>query len=85
MKQSSVKNHIGGEFVDCASKRIDVISPLDGSTLSTVPLSTSAEVDAAVQSASQAYPSWASKTVKERALQRLLTDGYEDCFGRCEM
>lgn len=67
MKHPRVKNYIDGEFADCDGDRLDVISPLDGSHLSSVPLSTSAHVDAAVRSAARAFPAWASSTIKERA------------------
>ncbi|MFT7642228.1 MAG: malonate-semialdehyde dehydrogenase (acetylating)/methylmalonate-semialdehyde dehydrogenase [Pirellulaceae bacterium] len=69
MRYPDVKNFIGGEFVDCDCdcERAEVTSPLDGSTLSSVPLSTSAEVNAAVESAALAFPAWSSKTIKERA------------------
>lgn len=71
MKYPDVNNFVGGEFVDGTvdgtAERIDVISPLDGSKLSSVPLSTSAQLDDAVRNAAQAFPAWSSKTIKERA------------------
>jgi malonate-semialdehyde dehydrogenase (acetylating)/methylmalonate-semialdehyde dehydrogenase len=67
MKNQSVKNYIGGQFVEYSGEHADVLSPLDGSVLSSVPLSSSAEVDAAVQSAKQAFPAWAGQTIKHRS------------------
>ncbi len=62
-----VKNFINGSFTNSSSARtIEVISPLDGSLLSTVPLSTSADLDKAVQGAMLAFSSWSKTPIKER-------------------
>jgi malonate-semialdehyde dehydrogenase (acetylating) / methylmalonate-semialdehyde dehydrogenase len=67
MKYVRVRNYYGGQFVDSqASDRLDVTSPLDGSLLSQVPMSTSDELDAAVKSAKSAFDSWCKATIKER-------------------
>lgn len=66
MKYSPVQNFINGAFVPFTGQHLDVISPLDGTVLSQTPLSTPSEVDQAVQSARQAFPSWSSKTIKQR-------------------
>lgn len=66
MKYLPIKNYIGGRFVECAGEHADVVSPLDGSLLSRVPLSTSAEVDAAVQAARRAFVDWSAQTIKQR-------------------
>jgi len=47
--------------------RLDVTSPLDGSVLSTVPLSTTEELDNAVEAASAAFAEWSARTIRERA------------------
>lgn len=67
MKHNSVRNFIGGSFIDSSLESLDVISPLNGECLSQVPLSGMAEVDAAVQSARQAFAEWSRRTMKERA------------------
>ena len=67
MQYPPVRNFIGGEFVDSDGERADVVSPLDGSRLSTVPLSTEQDVNAAVEAASQAFAEWSQHTIKERA------------------
>lgn len=59
-------NFINGKFVTNGSSRLDVISPLDGRLISTVPLSGAAELDEAVQAARKAYPEWSGRTLKER-------------------
>ncbi len=66
-KYPPVKNFIGGQFQDHPGETADVISPSDGSVLSTVPLSTAAEVNAAVQSAKRAFPDWSGQTIKQRS------------------
>jgi malonate-semialdehyde dehydrogenase (acetylating)/methylmalonate-semialdehyde dehydrogenase len=60
-------NFVGGEFVEHAGEYADVVSPIDGSLLSRVPLSTAGEVAAAVQAAHDAFAEWSSRTMKERA------------------
>ena len=67
MKYQRVRNFYYGEFVDSESKQTDeVVSPLDGSQLSSVPMSTKDELNAAVDSAKQAAPTWAANPIKER-------------------
>ncbi|MEO7658787.1 MAG: CoA-acylating methylmalonate-semialdehyde dehydrogenase, partial [Pyrinomonadaceae bacterium] len=67
MKYERVKNYYNGAFVDSASSSdLDVISPLDGNLLSTVPMSTAEELNKAVRSANDAAQSWGHKPIKER-------------------
>ncbi|HEX4875982.1 MAG TPA: CoA-acylating methylmalonate-semialdehyde dehydrogenase [Chitinophagaceae bacterium] len=67
MKYPSVQNYIGGQFVPASSERtLPVISPLDGTLLSTVPLSTAKDLDEAVKAAKAAFPAWSRMPVKER-------------------
>lgn len=61
-----VKNYIKGQLVDSTHEKMDVISPLDGSLLSKVPLSGYDTLDQAVQTAKQAFPSWSATPIKER-------------------
>lgn len=67
MKYSTVKNFLNGAFVESgASDWLDVTSPIDGNLLSRVPMSTTAELDAAVASAKAAADGWAHTPIKER-------------------
>jgi malonate-semialdehyde dehydrogenase (acetylating)/methylmalonate-semialdehyde dehydrogenase len=67
MKYSPVQNYISGKFVPASSERtLAVISPLDGTQLSTVPMSTTKDLDAAVQAAKAAFPAWSKMPIKER-------------------
>jgi len=65
-KQPEVKNFIDGKFERNGHLSMDVMSPIDGSIISTLPLSNYKDVDKAVKSAQKAYSGWSSKTLKER-------------------
>lgn len=67
MKYSRVKNYYNGEFIDSVSTEdLEVISPLDGNLLSTVPMSTTDELERAVRSAKKAFDGWSKLPIKER-------------------
>ena len=67
MKYPKVKNYYNGEFVESSSgDDLNVVSPIDGSLLSTVPMSTTDELNAAVASAKAAAVSWGEMPIKER-------------------
>jgi malonate-semialdehyde dehydrogenase (acetylating) / methylmalonate-semialdehyde dehydrogenase len=67
MKYDELTNYIGGKKVAATSDRwLDVISPLDGNMLSRVPMSTSDDLDAAVQNAKKALETWSKTPIKDR-------------------
>ncbi len=67
MKYAPVRNYINGRFEDdSTANTLEVISPVDGTPLSTVPLSGKATLDAAVQAARKAFPAWSRTPIKER-------------------
>ena len=67
MKYDPIQNYINGQFIDTRSSRtLDVISPIDGNHLSTVPMSSAKDLDAAVRAARDAFPAWSRTTIKER-------------------
>jgi malonate-semialdehyde dehydrogenase (acetylating) / methylmalonate-semialdehyde dehydrogenase len=67
MKYSLIQNYINGQFVNASSSRtLPVISPLDGNLLSTVPMSSSKDLDTAVKAAKAAFPAWSRLPIKER-------------------
>ena len=67
MKYTPLKNFINGKFVDSSSSRtMEVISPIDGNLLSTVPMSAAKDLDDAVKAAKAAFPSWSKTPIKER-------------------
>jgi len=65
-KQPEVKNFINGKFERNGHASMDVMNPLDGSIITTLPLSTYEDVDKAVKAAEKAFESWSLKTLKER-------------------
>ncbi|MBA4197720.1 MAG: methylmalonate-semialdehyde dehydrogenase (CoA acylating) [Chitinophaga sp.] len=67
MKYAPVQNYINGQFVNASTdKALDVISPVDGTHLSTVPLSSSEDLANAVKAAKAAFPKWSKMPIKER-------------------
>jgi malonate-semialdehyde dehydrogenase (acetylating)/methylmalonate-semialdehyde dehydrogenase len=67
MKYAPIQNYINGQFVQpSTTKTMDVISPLDGNNLSTVPMSSSKDLDDAVKAAKAAFPAWSRTPIKER-------------------
>jgi len=66
MKHPEVKNYINGKFERNGQASMNVVSPLDGSIISTLPLSTKEDLDKAVSAAKAAFPAWSAMTVKER-------------------
>jgi len=67
MKYAPIQNFINGAFVTPAtSKTMQVISPIDGTLLSTVPMSTKEDLNVAVEAAAKAFPAWSKTPIKER-------------------
>ena len=67
MKYQAIKNYVNGQFVEATTDRkMDVISPVDGKHLSTVPMSGYADLDSAVEAAKAAFPKWSKTPIKER-------------------
>ena len=84
MKYPRVKNYYNGEFVDSGSHSdLDVTSPLDGALLSTVPMSSVEELNAAVESAKKAFAGWSTRPIKDRVqvffkYRQLLEENLDD-------
>lgn len=68
MKYAAVQNFINGHFTEAPAgrKALEVISPVDGTLLSTVPLSGPEELEQAVSAAKKAFKGWSSMPIKER-------------------
>ncbi len=67
MKYSPIHNFINGKFVVPVSQKTqEVISPIDGNFLSTVPLSSGDDLEHAVAAAKKAFPAWSKTPIKER-------------------
>ncbi len=62
-----LKNYVGGQWVDPEnSGYIDVINPATGEALAQVPLTTRADVDKAIDIASEAFKTWGATPVARR-------------------
>ena len=66
LKYPETKNYISGKFTPNGKKSMEVISPLTGKVISTVPLSSAKDLDEAVMSAKAAFPAWSAMPIKER-------------------
>ncbi len=83
MKYERIRNFYNGRFVEsAASDDLDVVSPIDGNRLSTVPMSTADDLNAAVSSAKKAFEQWSKQPIKERVQvffrYRYLLEKYSD-------
>ena len=79
----TVKNYIGGEWVDSSGKMVDVVNPATGKVIARCPISTRVEIDTAVQAAKEAFPEWRRTTplARSRVLFRfkeLLEENFEE-------
>jgi malonate-semialdehyde dehydrogenase (acetylating)/methylmalonate-semialdehyde dehydrogenase len=60
-------NYVGGRFTAAtATDALDVTNPATGAVLARVPLSSAADLDAAVRAAREALPAWRAVSVIER-------------------
>src|SRR3954471_22380188 len=67
MLYPQIQNFVGGQFTPAQTSRsLEVISPLDGELLSSVPMSGRDDLDFAVAAAANAFPSWSKTPIKER-------------------
>ncbi|MBE9399717.1 aldehyde dehydrogenase family protein [Pontibacterium sp. N1Y112] len=87
--QSSYQLFIGGEWVESNSGRsMDSLNPATGEILTTIPLADASDIDAAVQAAAKAFPSWKQTTPVQRqdALLKIaeLLESRKDEFARLE-
>ncbi|QSE89589.1 gamma-aminobutyraldehyde dehydrogenase [Rhodococcus pseudokoreensis] len=69
-----LENYINGEFVaSSATETLDLINPVDENVVGRAPVSTKADVDAAVEAAERAFVTWGKTTpsVRQTALLKL--------------
>jgi malonate-semialdehyde dehydrogenase (acetylating)/methylmalonate-semialdehyde dehydrogenase len=79
----TVKNYIGGEWVESKGELQDVVNPATGKTIARVPISTKEEMDAAVAAAQEVCPDWRRIPPVSRArrlfrLKELLEENFEE-------
>jgi betaine-aldehyde dehydrogenase len=69
---NDLQNFIGGQWTDLSyDNRADIIDPSTGEVFATAPVSGAREVDAAMASASEAFPAWRDATPAVRSLALL--------------
>jgi malonate-semialdehyde dehydrogenase (acetylating)/methylmalonate-semialdehyde dehydrogenase len=54
----TLRNYIGGEWVESKGETIDVINPATCKVIAKVPISTKEEINAAVEAAKEVFPEW---------------------------
>jgi malonate-semialdehyde dehydrogenase (acetylating)/methylmalonate-semialdehyde dehydrogenase len=79
----TLKNFIGGEWVESKGEIVDVVNPATGKTIARVPVSTKEEIDSAVAAAKEAFPTWRKTTPLARSrilfrLKELLEENFEE-------
>jgi malonate-semialdehyde dehydrogenase (acetylating)/methylmalonate-semialdehyde dehydrogenase len=78
-----LKNYIGGEWVESEGQVVEILNPATGRLLAWAPISTSEEVEAAVEAAKEAFPQWRRTPPLARArylfrLKELLEEHFEE-------
>lgn len=66
IQENITQNFIDGELQGGHRSKMEVLSPIDGRQISEVVISTSKDLDKAVEAAQKAFPAWSSRTLKER-------------------
>jgi malonate-semialdehyde dehydrogenase (acetylating)/methylmalonate-semialdehyde dehydrogenase len=61
-----LRNYIGGQWLESAAEKRDVTNPAKQEVIGHVPLSSRNEMQAAVESAKEAFPAWRAKAPLER-------------------
>jgi malonate-semialdehyde dehydrogenase (acetylating)/methylmalonate-semialdehyde dehydrogenase len=79
----SIRNYIGGKWVESTGEIIDVVNPATCKVLARLPISTRSEIKEAVEAASAAFPDWRQTPPLARArclfrLKELMEERFED-------
>jgi malonate-semialdehyde dehydrogenase (acetylating)/methylmalonate-semialdehyde dehydrogenase len=79
----TLKNFIGGEWIESKGEIVDVVNPATCQTIARVPISTRDEIDSAVAAAQAAFPDWRATTPLARSrylfrLKELLEENFEE-------
>jgi len=79
LSTETLRNFVNGQQVDAADGRTsELINPATGAAYAAAPVSSAADVDAAVQAASTAFEAWRDTTPSERQLALLrIADSFE--------
>jgi len=79
----SLKNYIGGEWVESNGEKVDVVNPATCKVIARVPISTKDEIDKAVEVAGEAFHDWRRTPPLARArclfrLKELMEERFEE-------
>jgi malonate-semialdehyde dehydrogenase (acetylating)/methylmalonate-semialdehyde dehydrogenase len=79
----TIKNYIDGEWVESEGELIEIVNPATGKIIGKVPISTRNEVDAAVEAAKEAFPTWRRTPPLTRArclfrLKEMMEESFEE-------
>lgn len=79
----TLKNYIGGEWVESKGEIVDVVNPATCKVIAQAPISTKEEIDEAVQAAQAAFPEWRRTPPLARArclfrLKELMERNFEE-------
>ncbi len=79
----TIRNFIGGDWVESKGAIQDVVNPATGKLISRVPISTEEETAAAIEAAQEAFPSWRATPPLTRSryffrLKELLEENFEE-------
>ena len=79
----TLKNYIGGEWVESQGEVIDVVNPATCKVIAKVPISTRDEINAAVEAAKDVFPEWRRTPPLARArclfrLKELMEEHFEE-------
>ncbi|HSM87690.1 MAG TPA: aldehyde dehydrogenase family protein, partial [Candidatus Limnocylindrales bacterium] len=80
----AVPNYINGQWTESqAGEWVDVVNPATGETIARTPLSSAAEVGAAVEAAARAFPEWRRTPPEDRIqylfkLKQLMEEHFEE-------
>jgi malonate-semialdehyde dehydrogenase (acetylating)/methylmalonate-semialdehyde dehydrogenase len=79
----SLKNYIGGEWVESRGEILDVVNPATCKVVAKVPISTKDEINKAVEIAGEAFPDWRRTPPLARArclfrLKQLMEEHFEE-------
>jgi len=79
----TLRNYIGGEWVESEGDLVDVVNPATCKVIAKVPISTRDEINAAVEAAKEAFPEWRRTPPLARArclfrLKELMEERFEE-------
>jgi malonate-semialdehyde dehydrogenase (acetylating)/methylmalonate-semialdehyde dehydrogenase len=79
----TIKNYIGGEWIESEGDIIDVVNPATCKVIAKVPISTKEEINAAIEAAKEAFPEWRRTPPLTRArclfrLKELMEQRFEE-------